>query len=293
MTIELNKLSVMERMHYLQAAVAPRPIALASTIDADGNVNLSPFSFFNLFSANPPIIIFSPARRGRDNTTKHTLDNVIAVPEVVVNIVDYEIVQQMSLSSCEYAKGVDEFVKAGFTPKDSVHIKPPRVKESKIQLECKVIEVKSLGSEGGAGQLVIAEVIAMHINDQILNAENKIDPTKINHVARLGGDWYSKVSAQNLFEVPKPNVQLGIGFDALPATIRNSKILTGNQLAILANVSELPAVDPSFKDEDYSKIVQYYALNPEDMTIELHKHAASLLDTGAIHAAWQILLADI
>jgi flavin reductase (DIM6/NTAB) family NADH-FMN oxidoreductase RutF len=151
LTISLNELSTIDRMHYLQSAIAPRPIALASTIDKDGNVNLSPFSFFNLFSSNPPILIFSPARRGRDNTTKHTLQNVLEVPEVVVNIVDYEMVQQVSLSSCEYAKGVNEFEKAGFTELASLHIKPPRVQQSKIQMECKVIEVKSLGEQGGAG----------------------------------------------------------------------------------------------------------------------------------------------
>jgi flavin reductase (DIM6/NTAB) family NADH-FMN oxidoreductase RutF len=290
MTIELKDLSVMDKQNYLQHAIAPRPIAFASTIDNEGNVNLSPFSFFNLFSSNPPIVIFSPARRGRDNTTKHTLQNVLEVPEVVINIVDYDIVQQMSLSSCEFPKGVNEFEKSGFHPIPSIHIKPPRVKESKIQLECKVIEVKSLGKEGGAGQLVIAEVITMHIDDTILNADNKIDQTKINQVARLGGDWYCKVDYTNLFEVPKPNTKLGIGVDALPKSIRESAILTGNHLGLLGNVHELPIIDPVFMDNKLKNIVQYYSINPIEMEREMHIYAATLLDDDKINEAWQVLL---
>jgi flavin reductase (DIM6/NTAB) family NADH-FMN oxidoreductase RutF len=288
--INLSDLSIAERMHYLQTAIAPRPIALASTIDASGNVNLSPFSFFNLFSANPPIVIFSPARRGRDNTTKHTLQNILEVPEVVINIVDFAMVQQVSLSSCEFPKGINEFDKAGFTAIASAYIKPPRVKESKIQLECKVNEVKSLGEEGGAGQLVIAEVIAMHIDERILNAENKIDQTKINHVARLGGDWYCKVDTTNLFEVEKPNTKLGIGIDALPQSIRTSNILTGNNLAQLANVYETPIIDANFIDNTVKNIVQYYSINPQEMEIELHKYAAVLLQENKVKNAWQVLL---
>jgi flavin reductase (DIM6/NTAB) family NADH-FMN oxidoreductase RutF len=290
MVVNIQELSVMDRMHYLQSAVAPRPIALASTVDTEGKVNLSPFSFFNLFSANPPIVIFSPARRGRDNTTKHTLQNVLAVPEVVINIVDENIVQQTSLSSCEYPNGVNEFVKAGLTPVASLHIKPPRVKESKIQLECKVLEVKSLGDQGGAGQLVIAEVLVMHIDDAVLDTNNKIDQTKINHVARLGADWYCRVGTDNLFEVPKPNVQLGIGFDALPASIVHSKVLTGNQLAQLANVHELPTIDAQFDDDQVKKIMHYESVNPAEMENSLHQYAATLINAGKINEAWQVLL---
>jgi flavin reductase (DIM6/NTAB) family NADH-FMN oxidoreductase RutF len=290
MTIELKDLSLMEKQGYLQHAIAPRPVAFASTIDANGNVNLSPFSFFNLFSSNPPIVIFSPARRGRDNTTKHTLQNVLEVPEVVINIVDYDMVQQMSLSSCEFPKGINEFEKAGFTAIPSLHVKPPRVKESKIQLECAVQEVKSLGAEGGAGQLIIAEVITMHIEDSILNTENKIDQTKMNHIARLGGDWYCKVDSTNLFTVAKPNTQLGIGVDALPPSIRESTILTGNHLGQLANVYEIPNINPHYDDVKLKNIVQYYSINPAEMEKEIHIYAATLLKENKVDAAWQVLL---
>jgi flavin reductase (DIM6/NTAB) family NADH-FMN oxidoreductase RutF len=220
-------------------AVTPRPIAFASTIDVDGNVNLSPFSFFNVFSANPPIMIFSPARRGRDNTTKHTYENVLQVKEVVINIVNYDIVQQMSLSSTEYGKGVNEFEKAGLTPLASQTIKPPRVAESPVQFECRVNEVVSLGTEGGAGNLVICEVLKMHINEAILDADGNIDPLKLDAVSRMGGHWYGRAK-QGMFEVPKPLSTLGIGFDQLPMAVCTSKFLTGNDLAMLANVEVLP-----------------------------------------------------
>jgi len=292
MTITLADLPVMQKQAWLQHAIAPRPIALASTIDKAGNVNLSPFSFFNLFSSNPPIVIFSPARRGRDNTTKHTLDNVLAVPEVVINICDYAMVQQMSLSSCEYPKGVNEFEKAGFTAKAATCVQPPMVAAAKIQLECKVLEVKSLGEQGGAGQLVIAEVLVMHVADTILNAEGTmIDQRKIDHVARLGGDWYVRVDAQNLFTVPKPNTQLGIGIDHLPQGIRHSKWLTGNHLGMLANVTAIPEVDPAFHDDTVNNIFQYYSLTPDTMEQELHRYAAQLLEQQQVAAAWQVLLA--
>ena len=281
----------MDAQNYLQHAIAPRPICFASTIDAEGNINLSPFSFFNLFSSNPPIVIFSPARRVRDNTTKHTLQNVLEVPEVVINIVDYTIVQQTSLASCEFEKGTNEFEKAGFTMEASTQVKPPMVKESKIKLECKVIEVKPLGTQGGAGNLVIAEVLVMHIDDSILNAENKIDQTKLNLVARLGGDWYCKVNESNLFKVEKPNTQLGIGVDALPTSIKNSKILSGNNLGQLANVNQMPFVDAAFEDDKLKSIIQYYSINPDDMEVELHKYAAQLLNVNKINEAWQIILA--
>lgn len=275
----------------MQHAIAPRPICFASTIDKQGNVNLSPFSFFNLFSSNPPIVVFSPARRGRDNTTKHTLENVLEVPECVINMVDYSMVQQMSLSSCEYPKGTDEFIKAGFTKEAASMVSPPMVKEAKIKLECKINEVKSLGEEGGAGQLVIAEVLCMHIDDSIINeAGNMIDQTKLELVARLGGDWYCKVSTDNLFKVAKPNTALGIGIDALPNSIKNSSFLTGNHLGQLANVHELPAIDPGFSDDRLKNIIQYYGLTPNEMEQELHKYAAELLNQEKVQEAWQILL---
>jgi flavin reductase (DIM6/NTAB) family NADH-FMN oxidoreductase RutF len=291
MILQLKDLSTADVQHYLQHAIAPRPICFASTIDAAGNVNLSPFSFFNLFSSNPPIVVFSPARRVRDNTTKHTLQNVLEVPEVVINIVDYDMVQQTSLASCEFAKGINEFGKAGFTMQPATLVKPPMVKESKIKLECSVNEVKPLGTEGGAGNLIIAEVLVMHIDETILNAEGKIDQTKIHHVARLGGDWYCKVDETNLFKVEKPNVKIGIGVDALPASIRSSKMLTGNHLGQLANVYEMPMVDPAFDDDRLKNIIQYYSINPDEMEKELHLYAKELLDAGKVTAAWQVLLA--
>lgn len=291
MIIDFSKITTAEKQQWLNHAVAPRPICFASTIDKEGNVNLSPFSFFNLFSSQPPIVIFSPARRVRDNTTKHTLQNVLEVPECVINIVDYDMVQQTSLASCEFPKDVDEFVKAGFTKEPSSMIRPPMVKEARIKLECKVNEVKSLGEEGGAGQLVIAEVLCMHVDNDILGDDGKIDQRKLHLVARLGGDWYCKVDETNLFKVPKPNTQLGIGVDALPKGIRNSTILTGNHLGMLGNVHELPEINPAFEDERLKNIIQYFSINPADMENELHKYAAELLDSGKITEAWQVLLA--
>lgn len=238
-TIDPKAVSTAALHGYMLGAVTPRPIAFASTIDSAGNVNLSPFSFFNVFSANPPIMIFSPARRGRDNSTKHTYENVLQVKEVVINIVNYDIVQQMSLSSTEYGKGVNEFEKAGLTPLASQTIKPPRVAESPVQFECRVNEVISLGTEGGAGNLVICEVLKMHINEAVLDADGKIDPVKLDAVSRMGGNWYGRAK-QGMFEVPKPLSRLGIGFDQLPEAIRTSKLLTGNDLAMLANVEVLP-----------------------------------------------------
>ncbi len=292
MLITLKDIKPADAQNYLQHAIAPRPICFASTIDASGNINLSPFSFFNLFSSNPPVVIFSPARRVRDNTTKHTLQNVLEVPEVVINIVDHDMVQQVSLSSCEFSKDVNEFEKAGFTMQPATMIKPPMVKESKVKMECKVIEIKPLGTGGGAGNLVICEVLCMHIDESILNEQHMIDQTKLHHVARLGGDWYCKVDETNLFKVAKPNTQLGIGVDALPEAIRNSKILTGNNLGQLANVNELPFVDPTFNDDKLKNIIQYYSINPDEMDIELQRYAKELLEAGKVASAWQILLAD-
>lgn len=290
-TLDLQRLQQADIQHYLQHTIAPRPICFASTIDKNGQVNLSPFSFFNLFSSNPPVVVFSPSRRGRDNTTKHTLQNILEVPEVVINIVTYDMVQQVSLSSCEFEKGTDEFFKAGFTKQPSHQVKPPGVKESPVQLECKVIEVKPLGEQGGAGNLVIAEVLLMHVDESILNEAGKIDQRKLDLVARLGGNWYARVNASNIFEVDKPNTQPGIGVDALPDSIRNSPILTGNNLGQLGNVIQLPFVEVSFEDDHLKNIVQYYSTNPDDMEKELHHYAKTLLDAGKVYEAWQVLLA--
>lgn len=293
MILDLKDLTTPERQYYLQHVIAPRPICFASTVDKEGKVNLSPFSFFNMFSSNPPIVVFSPARRVRDNTTKHTLQNILEVPEVVINIVTYDMVQQTSLASCEFPKGMNEFIKAGFTPIPATLVRPPMVKESKINLECKVQEIKPLGTEGGAGNLVICEVLRMHIDDSLLDENKKIDQRKINHVARLGGDWYCVVNENNLFQVEKPNTQLGIGVDALPESIRSSKILSGNNLGQLANVQELPVIDASFYDDHLKQIIQYYSLNPEEMEKELHLHAKKMLDDGKVKEAWQVLLASV
>ncbi|MEP6681761.1 MAG: flavin reductase family protein [Parafilimonas sp.] len=292
-SIDINQLKLGEKMNWLQYAIAPRPIALASTIDKHGTVNLSPFSFFNLFSYNPAIVIFSPSLRGRDNSTKHTLENIKEVAEVVINICDYDIVQQTSLSSCEYPGHVDEFLKAGFNKLPSTIIKPPRVKEAKVQMECKVLEIKSLGETGGSGQLVIAEVVCMHVNESILTDDGlMIDQTKLHHVARLGGNWYCVVNKDNLFEVEKPNRELGIGIDSLPQNIRESEILTGNNLAQLANTREIPFINAAFEDEQLKNIFQYYSINPDEMEKELHQYAKQLLDENKVHEAWQVLLAN-
>lgn len=291
MILTLEDLKPAEKQYYLQHVIAPRPICFASTISKEGEVNLSPFSFFNMFSSNPPILVFSPARRVRDNTTKHTLQNVLEVPEVVINMVSYDMVQQVSLASCEYPRGVNEFEKAGFTALSSQLIRPPRVKESKVQLECRVNEVKPLGTEGGAGNLVICEVLLMHIDDSLLDENKKIDQRKTNQVARLGGDWYCVVNEQSLFQVEKPNTQLGIGIDALPAAIRNSQLLSGNNLGQLANVTEIPAINPAFEDDHLKQIIQYYSISPEELEKELQVYAKKLLEQGRVQDAWQVLLA--
>ena len=213
------------------------------------------------------------------------------MPEVVINIVDYDMVQQTSLASCEYPKNINEFVKAGFTAIPATMVKPPMVKESKIKMECRVIEVKQLGDNGGAGNLAICEVMRMHIDDSILDEDKKIDQQKLHHVARLGGNWYCRVDESNLFIVEKPNTQLGIGVDALPLAIRQSRILTGNNLGQLANVHEYPVIDPSFDDDHLKQITQYYSVNPDEMEKELHSYAKKLLDQGKVKEAWQVLLA--
>jgi flavin reductase (DIM6/NTAB) family NADH-FMN oxidoreductase RutF len=292
LSIKLSDLTPAQAQNYLQHAIAPRPVCFASTIDKEDNVNLSPFSFFNMFSSNPPIVVFSPARRVRDNSTKHTLENVMEVPEVVINMVDFEIVQQMSLSSCEYPKGTNEFIKSGLTEQKATMVKPPMVKESKIKFECKVNQIIPLGTEGGAGNLVIAEIMVMHLDESILTNENKIDQTKIELLGRLGDHWYTKTNAGSMFEVAKPNIKLGIGFDQLPASIKNSKILNGNDLGKLANVNELPVVDASFDDDKLKNIILYFSINPENMERELHTYAKELLNKNKVEDAWQILLAS-
>lgn len=278
---------------YLLGAVAPRPICFASTIGADGCPNLSPFSFFNVFGSNPATLIFSPSRRVRDNTTKHTLDNIYATKEVVINVVTYHMVQQASLSSCEYPQGVNEFEKAGFTPLPSEKIKPWRVKESPVQMECVVKQVIETGQEGGAGNLVICEPVLIHINEEILDEHNRINPHKIDLVARMGADYYCRASGSAVFEVPKPNTRLGIGVDTLPLSIRNSRILTGNNLGMLANIHEQPTIDPSFEDEQLKNIIQYYSITPDEMEKELHRYAQQLLEAGKVSEAWQVLLTAI
>jgi flavin reductase (DIM6/NTAB) family NADH-FMN oxidoreductase RutF len=292
MQINLSDLKPAVSQQWLQYAIAPRPICFASTIDREGKVNLSPFSFFNLFSTNPPVVVFSPSRRIRDNSIKHTLENVLQVPEVVINLVDFEMVHQTSLASCEFPREEDEFIKAGFTPEPATIVTPPMVKESKVKLECRVMEVKSLGESGGAGNLVICEILRMHVDESILNEKGTmIDEQKFHQVARLGGNWYCKVDPSNLFEVEKPNINIGIGIDSLPASVRNSKILSGNDLGKLANVNELPMVNPSFEDDRLQKIFQYYAVSPDEMEKELQLYAKELLSLNKVQEAWQILLA--
>ncbi|WP_207798949.1 flavin reductase family protein [Taibaiella soli] len=275
----------------LLGSVAPRPICFASTIDEDGNPNLSPFSFFNVFGSKPPILIFSPARRVRDNTIKHTLENIYATKEVVINIVNYDIVQQTSLASCEYPKGTDEFTKAGFTPIASDLVKPFRVKESPVQLECKVTQVIETGTEGGAGNLVICEVVCMHVNDDVLDEDGKINPHKIDLVARMGGDYYCRASGSAVFEVPKPNTQLGVGIDVLPERIRTSRVLTGNHLGILGNSTSIPVVAEMLYDDRLSQIVRDYNNDDSAKRNALHEYAKELLDSGNVEKAWQVLLA--
>ncbi|WP_299435132.1 flavin reductase family protein [uncultured Aquimarina sp.] len=269
-------------------AIGPRPIAFASTIDKEGNPNLSPFSFFNVFSANPPILIFSPARRVRDNTTKHTLDNAIATKEVVINIVNYDIVQQMSLSSTEYPEGVNEFEKAGLTMVASEKVKALRVGEAPVQFECKVNQILPMGDEGGAGNLIICEVLLMHVKKDILDSDGKIDQHKIDQVARMGGNWYSRAN-MGMFEVPKPLSTIGIGIDMLPKSVKNSKVLTGNDLGKLANVERIPTnieVDEFVNNNsDIKDKIQDANL------IEIHKFAQQYLDKDDINTAWNILVA--
>jgi len=288
--INPSEISVAELHSYLLGSIGPRPIALASTIDENGNRNLSPFSFFNVFSANPPIAIFSPARRGRDKSTKHTYENVKVVPEVCINIVNHDLVQQTSLSSTEYSKETDEFVKAGLTPLDSELIKPARVAESPVQIECRVKEVVELGTEGGAGNLIISEIVMMHVSEDVLDENGKIDQYKIDLVGRMGGNWYTR-ARKGLFEVVKPISTLGIGIDRIPESIRHSEILSGNDLGMLGNVESLP----DMKDvATYGKSLKSLTegADNEDVRMILHEKAKNALSEGRVEEAWKILLSD-
>lgn len=283
LSITPSDLSTGKLHQYLLGAVAPRPIAFASTIDEDGNPNLSPFSFFNVFGSNPPIMVFSPARRVRDNTTKHTLQNIEATKEVVVNVVNYAIVQQMSLSSTEYPKGVNEFEKAGFTMLASDVVKPFRVAESPVQFECKVNEVIYTGNEGGAGNLIVCEVVKIHIQDDVLDEKGSIDQHKIDLVARAGGSFYSR-ARDGFFEIPKPISTLGIGVDQIPETIRNSDVLTGNNLGMLGNVEQLPSQD---------SVDNFAKEHPEMVGLEMakkHTFAQEYLKNNDVESAWKVLL---
>jgi len=291
-SIEPADLAVPKLHGYLLGAVGPRPIALASTLDDQGRPNLSPFSFFNVFSANPPIMIFSPARRGRDNTTKHTFENVKQIKEVVINVVTYDMVQQTSLSSTEYAEGVNEFTKAGFTPIASDKVKPFRVKESPVQFECVVREVIELGQSGGAGNLVISEVVRIHIDERVLDANGVIDQQKIDTVGRMGGDFYCRAHGSALFEVAKPLRTLGIGVDQIPEDIRRSTVLTGNDLGQLGNVEVLPDETEvnEYKLTELSDLFVEFEDQPEILEQRLHQRASELLREGLVENAWKTLL---
>ena len=268
---------------YLLGAIAPRPIAFASTIDANGNPNLSPFSFFNVFGANPPILIFSPARSVRNNTTKHTLDNAEATKEVVINVVNYDIVQQMSLSSTMYPKGVNEFEKSGLTMLKSDFVKPFRVAESPVQMECKVTDIIYTGNEGGAGNLIVCEVVKLHINEAVLDENGAIDQHKIDLVARAGGSYYTR-ARDGFFEIPKPISTLGIGVDSIPSEIRNSSVLTGNNLGMLGNVEQLPTMNTV--DNFGKEHPQFIGLE----TTKKHTFAQEFLTKNDVESAWKVLL---
>jgi len=292
-TIQPKDLSTPELQALLQGAVAPRPIAFVSSINGAGSVNLSPFSFFNLFSANPPILVFSPSRRVRDKSTKHTLENVLEVPEVVIHVVGHSLVEQMSLASTEYGKGVNEFVKAGLTEVPSNLVSPPRVKEAPLAFECRVNQVISLGEEGGAGNLVICEVLQIHLDERILDASGAIAPLKLDPVARLGGNWYTKITPESLFQIPKPLTTLGIGVDQIPLEIRLSSVLTGNNLGRLGNVEQLPNSEEVAAFGQTPEVVELkkrFQRDPESWIDHLHRWAQQELESGEVELAWKILL---
>ena len=292
-TIQPKDLSTPELQALLQGAVAPRPIAFVSSINGAGAVNLSPFSFFNLFSANPPILVFSPSRRVRDKSTKHTLENVLEVPEVVIHVVGHSLVEQMSLASTEYGKGVNEFVKAGLTEVPSNLVSPPRVKEAPLAFECRVNQVISLGEEGGAGNLVICEVLQIHLDERILDASGAIAPLKLDPVARLGGNWYTKITPESLFQIPKPLTTLGIGVDQIPEEIRLSSVLTGNNLGRLGNVEQLPdseEIAAFGQTPEVLELKKRFQRDPESWIDHLHRWAQQELESGEVELAWKILL---
>lgn len=286
-TINPKEVSVPEFHAYLLGAVSPRPIAFASTVDRHGQVNLSPFSFFNCFGANPPLLIFSPARRSKNNTTKHTYENVLVVPEVVINVVSYSMVQQTSLASGEYPREVNEFRKAGFTEAPSVMVGPPRVAEAPVAMECKVLQVMQTGREPAAGNLVICQVLLMHVREDVLDGKGGIDPFRLDVVARLGRDWYCRVQGNAIFRVPKPGDIPGIGFDEIPESIRTSKVLTGNDLALLAGVQKIPdsLEDPGLRDNR----VQIARQKGREA---VHKLAQEYLHDGQVLEAWALLLSS-
>jgi len=293
LTIDPKEIPVPKLHHYLLGAVGPRPIAFASTIDAEGNDNLAPFSFFNVFSANPPILIFSPARSGRTNQTKDTYNNVKVVPEVVINVVNHDMVHQMSLASSPFAPNIDEFMKTGFTPIDSETVSPKRVKESPVQFECKVIEVKELGTEGGAGNLVICEIQKIHIDENVLSSEGTIDQQKIDLVARMGGNWYCRADKNSMFEIQKPITTIGVGYDSIPQDIKNSDILTGNDLGQLGNIEEIPNETDvnEYKLIELSELFVTLEDNAIQLEKELHQKAKELLQENKVNEAWMTLLA--
>lgn len=292
MVITPGEISTKQLHAYLLGSIAPRPICFASTVDKDGHANLSPFSFFNVFGSKPPICIFSPSRRVRNNTTKHTLQNIQATGEVVINVVTYDMVQQTNVASCEYPQDVDEFVKSGFTKMPSEIIKPFRVKESPVNLECKVLQVIETGTEGGAANLIICEVVKMHIDERILDDNAQISPHKIDLVARMGMDYYCRASGDAVFEVPKPNTELGVGMDALPESIRNSTVLSGNDLGLLANSTDIPVVSEPMDDDDRLKqIIRDHSDDSELLKNELHLYARELLKARQVEKAWKVLLA--
>ena len=296
LSLDPKELPVPKLHGYMLSAIAPRPICFASTVDKDGQVNRRPYSFFNAFGSNPTTLIFSPARRVRDNTTKHTLQNVMETMEVCINVVSHDMVEQMSLSSTEYDKGVNEFVKAGFTELPSEVIKAPRVKESPVQFECKVREVIETGTEGGAGNLIVCEIVKMHINEDVLDDEGKIDQHKIKLVGRLGKDWYVSAFGDALFEIEKPLRTKGIGVDSIPEPIRNSQVLTGNNLGRLGNVEGLPSAEEvsRFKEDPVMQnLEKRFAHHAESYEYESHALAKKLIDAGDVQKAWLVLFASI
>lgn len=285
-TIDPAETAVPLLQNYLQGVIAPRPIAFVSTVDTKGNINLSPFSFFNLFSIKPPIVVFSPSRRGRDNTTKHTYENILEVPEAVINIVNYDMVQQASLASTEYPRGVNEFHKAGLTAVNSVRVKPPRVAESPAALECAVRQVISLGDQGGAGNLVICEILLAHFKEDVIGADGNVDPFKLDLVARMGNDWYCRAHSEAIFKVPKPLQKRGMGVDQIPAPIRNSSVLTGNDLGMLGNVECLPDKN---EIDVFRKIPEVHnALREGELSV--HRLAHEYLGKAKIEDAWKTLM---